>query len=229
MRNFRCFKYQGLGHIASECPNRIVITLAEWAAVKEDFEEEEKACESEPELEETQDEVIEEADEGELLVLRRVLTNQRGVKDEQRENIFHTRCTVQGKVCSLIIDGGSCANVVSVSMIEKLGMQTVTHPHPYNIQWLNQSKGIQVNSQCLITLSIGKNYQDELWCDVIPMDACHILLGRPWLYNRKVMHNGYLNTYLFSNDGKKITLAPLSHPNSMKFSHKNSPNIKIVY
>ena len=37
--------------------------------MKEEFEEEQKACESEPELEETQDEVIEEADEGELLVL----------------------------------------------------------------------------------------------------------------------------------------------------------------
>jgi len=186
MSNRRCFKCQGLGHIASECPNRKVITLAEWAAVKEDFEEEEKACESEPEDGENQDEIIEEADEGELLVLRRVLSNQRGVKDEQRENIFHTRCTVQGKVCSLIIDGGSCANVVSLSMIEKLGMQTVTHPHPYNIQWLNQSKGIQVNSRCLISFSIGKNYQDELWCDVIPMDACHMLLGRPWLYDRRV-------------------------------------------
>ena len=162
MSNCRCFKCQGLGHIASECPNRKVITLAEWAAVKEDFEEEDKACESEPEFEETQNEVIEEADEGELLVLRRVLSTQRGVKDEQRENIFHTRCTVQGKVCSLIIDGGSCANIVSLSMIEKLSMQTVTHLHPYNIQWLNQSKGIQVNSRCLISFSIRKNYQDEL-------------------------------------------------------------------
>jgi len=43
----------------------------------------------------------------------------------------------------------------------------------------------------LITFSIKQNYQDELWCDVIPMHACHMLLGRPWLYRRKVMHNGY--------------------------------------
>ena len=177
--------------------------------MKEDFEEETNEVESELEAEETQDEIIEEADEGELLVIRRVLSNQKGAKDEQRENIFHTRCTTQGKICSLIIDGGSCANVVSLSMIEKPGLQTMTHPHPYDIQWLNQSKGIQVNSRCLISFSIGKNYQDELWCDVIPMDACHILLGRPWLYDRKVMHNGYLNTYSFSKDGKKITLAPL--------------------
>jgi len=101
---------------------------------------------------------LEEADEGELLVLRRVISNQKG--DEQRENIFHTRCMVQGKVCSLIINGGSCANVVSLGMIKKRGLQTMTHPHPYNIQWLNQSKGIQMNSLCLISFSIGKNYQD---------------------------------------------------------------------
>ena len=46
MSNRRCFKCQGLGHIASECPNRKVITLAEWTAVKEDFEEEEREPES---------------------------------------------------------------------------------------------------------------------------------------------------------------------------------------
>jgi len=99
--------------------------------------------------------------------------------------------------------------VVSLRMIENLGLQRMTHPHPYNIQWLNQSKGIQVNSQCLISFSIGKSYQDELWCDVIPMDACHMILGRPWLCDHKIMHNGYLNTYSFTKDGKKITLAPL--------------------
>jgi len=229
MSNRRCFKCQGFGHIASECPNRKVITLAEWTAVKEDFEEQENGVESELEAEETQDEVIEEADEGELLVLRRVLSNQKGAKDEQRENIFHTRCTTQGKTCSLIIDGGSCANVVSLSMIEKLGLQTMIHPHPYNIQWLNQSKGIQVNSCCLISFSIGKNYQDELWCDVIPMDACHILLGRPWLYDRKVMHNGYLNTYSFSKDGKKITLAPLSPFKLHEIQPQKSLNTFIAY
>jgi len=42
------------------------------------------------------------------------------------------------------------------------------------------------------------------------MDGCHILLRRPWLFDQKVMRDGYLNTYSFSKDGKKITLAPLS-------------------
>jgi len=56
------------------------------------------------EEEEEQEQVIEAADEGEMLVLRRVLSNPHAVEDEQRENIFHSRCTFEGKVCSLIID-----------------------------------------------------------------------------------------------------------------------------
>jgi len=42
------------------------------------------------------------------------------------------------------------------------------------------------------------------------MDACHILFGQTWLFYQKVMHNGYLNTYSFTKDGKKITLTPLA-------------------
>ena len=43
------------------------------------------------------------------------------VKDEWlQNNIFHTRCTSHGKVCKVIIDGGSCENVVAATMVEKL-------------------------------------------------------------------------------------------------------------
>ena len=72
---------------------------------------------------------MEEADEGEMLVLRRALSGLR-TKEEERENIFRSRCTVEGKVCSMITDGESCANVVSLSMVEKLNLHaslTLTH------------------------------------------------------------------------------------------------------
>ena len=74
--------------------------------------------------------MIAEADEGEMLLLRRALSSEQSEKEEQRENIFHSRCTVQGKVCSLIINEGSSADVVSLSMIEKLNLQSSVHPHP---------------------------------------------------------------------------------------------------
>ena len=58
----------------------------------------------------------------------------------QRENIFHTRCHVQNKVCSVLIDEGSCTNITSTKMVEKLGLPTIKHLRPYKLQWLNVRK-----------------------------------------------------------------------------------------
>jgi len=185
------------------------MTMVECQALEEaDWEEERK--EKEVHLMEVEEECIEEADEGELLVLRRALSSQKAPNpEEQRENIFHTRCTIHSLVCSLIVDGGICANVASTTLVDKLQLKAEAHPQPYSIRWLNQGKGLKVSSRCLISLSIGKNYVDDLWCDILPMDACHILLGRPWLYDRKVTHDGFQNTYSLHQSGRKITLAPL--------------------
>nr|GEY65148.1 putative nucleotidyltransferase, ribonuclease H [Tanacetum cinerariifolium] len=102
------------------------------------------------------DHVVEEVvgpDEGACLVVRRTLSNTPDRAEFlQRDAIFHTRCTIAQRVCTVIIDGGSCTNV--------------TH-------------------RTLLSLSIGKSYEDQIWCDVIPVDACHVLLGRPWLFDRQ--------------------------------------------
>jgi hypothetical protein len=50
-------------------------------------------------------------------------------------------------------------------------------------------------------------------CDVVPMDACHILLGRPWQYDRKTVHNGLKNTYSFVKDGVKVIFGPIKNGN----------------
>ena len=61
-----------------------------------------------PSLEDVCDNNVEYPVEGESLVVRRALSAQ--VKDDdmeqQKENIFHTRCHINNKVCSMIIDGG---------------------------------------------------------------------------------------------------------------------------
>jgi len=111
--------------------------------------------------------------------------------------------------CALIIEGGSCANVASKNMAEKLKPAVSPHPSLYTIQWLNQGKGMYISYQCLLALSIGKHYKRELWRDIMPTNACHILLERPSLFNKRVMHDGRLNTYTFAKDHKKITLTPL--------------------
>lgn len=80
---------------------------------------------------------------------------------DQRENRFHTRCFVKGKVCYVIIDTGSCANVASLEMVEKLKLKIEKHSAPYQLQWLNNTGSIMVNKQVQVPISIGK-YQDEV-------------------------------------------------------------------
>jgi len=73
----------------------------------------------------------------------------------------------------------SCANVASTRVVDKLGLLTISHTKPYKLQWLSEVGEIIVNKQVLINFSIGK-YKDEVLCDVVPMEATHVLLGRPW-------------------------------------------------
>ena len=79
----------------------------------------------------------------------------------------------------MIIDGGSCTNVASTLLVEKLKLPLIKHPKPYKLQWLNDNGLVKVNKQVLISFSIGR-YKDEVLCDVVPMFAAHMLLGRPW-------------------------------------------------
>jgi len=136
-------------------------------------------------------------------------TISKPLDDTRRENIFHTRCLITNKLCSMIIDGGSCANVASTRVVEKLDLPTISHTKPYKLQWLSAEGEIMVNKQVLITFAIGK-YKDEVLCDVVPMEATHILLGRPWQYDRQVLHDGLTNKMTFTFQGRKVTLKPLS-------------------
>ncbi|KAM7469534.1 hypothetical protein LguiA_007717 [Lonicera macranthoides] len=204
-RDIKCFKCQGRGHIANQCPNKRVMVIRDNGDIETEDEDDNDSM---PPLEDVDEE--EYAVQGELLVARRSLSMQVKEDEEvQRENIFHTRCQVQDKVCSVIIDGGSCTNVAITTLVEKLGLPTIKHPRPYKLQWLNDSGEVRMNKQVLVSFRIGK-YEDEVLCDVVPMQAGHLLLGRPWQFDRRVKHDGFTNKYSFVINQKPITLVPMS-------------------
>ena len=122
---------------------------------------------------------------------------------------MHNRCHIQNKVCSVIIDGGSCTNVASTTLVEKLGMSTSKHPRPYKLQLLNDSGEVRVNKEVLISFRIGK-YEDEVLCDVVLMQVGHLLLGRPCKFDRKVKHDAFTNKYSFVHNQRIVTLVHLT-------------------
>ena len=114
----------------------------------------------------------------------------------------------QGRLCTLIIDGGSCSNLASEELVEKLNLKTEDHPNPYQIAWVNDAS-ILVSSRCLVTFNFSNNFELSAWCDVLPMKVAHIMLGRPWLFDERVQHDGYENTYTLVRNGRKKILRPM--------------------
>ena len=96
----------------------------------------------------------------------------------------------------VIIDGGSCHNLASKEMCEKLGLTMIKHPHPYHVQWLSDCGDVKVQHMVRVKFSIH-DYTDTVDCEVVPMMVCHLLLGRPWQFDRRVVHDGYENTHAF--------------------------------
>ncbi|XP_068489409.1 uncharacterized protein [Phaseolus vulgaris] len=217
----KCFKCLSYGHIASNCPSKRAMYMHDGVDSSE--HESESSRHSSPSRSPSESE-SENPHEGDLLVIRRMLGQVLKPFDEtQRKNIFHSRCLINDRVCSLIVDGGSCANVASTRVVDKLGLPTISHAKPYKLQWLSEVGEIVVNKQVLITFSIGK-YKDEVLCDVVPMEATHILLGRPWQFDRKVFHDGFTNKMSFHFHGHKVTLKSLSpkevHEDQVKMREK---------
>ncbi|XP_070038225.1 uncharacterized protein [Nicotiana tomentosiformis] len=142
-------------HIQANCPNKKAFTTLEGAIDEEDYHEEQH--------DDNLEEVVEHGDYGKYLMIQRVLHSDSSKEEPWlRHNISHTCCTSKGKVCTLIIDLGSCTNVVCEEMVIKLGFETDQFQKPYRMRWLDEGRNVQVNKRCLIPFSIGKMYQDKV-------------------------------------------------------------------
>jgi hypothetical protein len=138
-----------------------------------------------------------------------LLTPEKEVESSvQRSRLFRTACTTKDRKCKVIVDSGSTDNLFSTEMVEKLELKTTKHPSPYKVSWLQKGQRVSVTKQCLVEFKIG-NYHHQILCDVIPMDICHILLGRPWQYDRNVVHDGRMNTYTLEKNGRIHKLLPI--------------------
>lgn len=214
-RDITCFKCKGRGHMQRDCPNQRIMIKTEAGEYESQGEE----------TIDSQDDEVEYPEIGEILVIRRVLSALVEPEETaQRENIFHTRCSINGKVCSLIIDGGSCTNVASEYMVNKLGLERIKHPRPYKLRWLNDKAEMKISEQVIVPFTVGR-YHDEVTCDVVPMQASHLLLGRPWQFDRETTHNGCTNLYTVIHDKKRYQLAPLLPSQVHELQAKSSKEI----
>ena len=158
------------------CPNtkKILLTQESYISASDDEEVADPNSENSEEVEHLID-GYEFAANCTNLMVKRVQEDR--IEDKgQQWNIFQTQCQVNNTYCKLIIDSGSYTNVVSKSLVDALALPTWKHPQPHCIEWLYESGKLKVTHKVRLKFSVG-DYTDTVICDVLPMDACHVLLG----------------------------------------------------
>jgi hypothetical protein len=204
----QCHCCLGFGHVRKDCPSQRAYMATDDGYISTSDMEDDAA----------EDATVEDGDvlgsedtvAFRSIIIHRVLSTKLQQPEKlQRHNLFQTFFIINNRRARVIIDGGSCNNLVSLDLVKKLGLTTCPHPHSYHLMWFNDAVKAKVIHTCSVSFSIG-SYASSVDYDVVPMEAYSILFGHPWEVANDTTHHGRSNTYTFMHKGKKITLLPLT-------------------
>jgi hypothetical protein len=145
-------------------------------------------------------------------------------QEKMRIELFHIRVVSKHTKIDMLFDSGSQANLISEETVKKLKFETSQHPKPYPLGWICDNAKLQVTRKCKIRFSITANFVDEVELDVIPLDICGIVLGSPYLYDRKAIFYHRENKYHLFKDG--IEFIVRAHTKKMNLSIINAGQMK---
>jgi hypothetical protein len=145
-------------------------------------------------------------------------------QEKERIELFHIRVVSKHTKIDTLFDTGSQAKLISEDTIKKLKLETIPHPKPYPLGWICDNAKLQVTRRCKLRFAITANFIDEVELDVIPLDICGIVLGSPYLYDRKsIFHRHENKDHLFKNGVEYIVRA---HTKKMNLSLVNAGQMK---
>nr|CAD1834735.1 unnamed protein product [Ananas comosus var. bracteatus] len=104
---------------------------------------------------------------------------------DKREELFNFRVQIKNEVIDAIIDrSGSQKNLISENLVQRLGLSTTPHPHPYPLGWINSNIEMKIDHQCKVKFAVTSVYIDEMLCEVVPLNICNLIFGSPYLWDR---------------------------------------------
>ncbi|GJS70080.1 ribosomal RNA-processing protein 8 [Tanacetum coccineum] len=123
--------------------------------------------------------------------------------DEEAEQVTYV---VQQTLCS----PKSCKNLASKALVKDFKLSIEPRHSPYQIGWIKKGLALKVTKICKVPLAIGKHYNELIIFDDFDIEACHVLLERPWQHDMDATHQGKSNMYLFKWCGQTIDMLSLS-------------------
>jgi hypothetical protein len=115
-------------------------------------------------------------------------SNNESRDDEGKRNeLFHIRVVSKHTKIDTLFDPSSQVNLISEALVKKMGLETKPHPNHYPLGWVCDKGKLNVTKQCRVRFAIASKLIDELDLDVVSLHRCGIVLGSPYLYDRKLV------------------------------------------
>ena len=90
--------------------------------------------------------------------------------ERERNELFRIRVISKHNKIDTLFDSGSQVNLISETLVKKLGLQTKPHEKPYPLGWVCDKTKLQVTRQCKLRFAIGSTFVDEVELDIVPLD-----------------------------------------------------------
>ena len=102
-----------------------------------------------------------------------VLMGDSQQRNDPKRRTLETKVNLLGSVgYVLVLYDSSYGNYLAPQVVETLGIECVMRRDPYY-----QGRYL-VDRSARVFFTHG-NYQEDIWCDVLPLDDCHLCLGNP--------------------------------------------------
>lgn len=209
--NSQCHTCKGKGHFKKYCHNLKRVLLTNDGYVTNKSREKSK---SEKKMQnivvfETGAPLCSDGGDGFDLMVRKVAHDDAPIVEKgQRQNVFQSIFKIKGKNYKVIVDGGSYNNIINGDLVHALGISTWRQPHPRYVKWLNGVGNLKITHHARGQFLVG-SYVDKMVCDVAPVQACHLLLGRFWQFDHNATHHAMSNKYSFMHQGVNHVLEPM--------------------
>ena len=132
--------------------------------------------------------------------------------DDPRERLFTVKMQVKTTLVDAVIDSGNQKNLISRAVVKSLGLTTSKHPSPYPLGWIQKEGSLEIVEQCTFKFAFDEQYIDEVTCDVVPLDVCHVMLGSPYLWDRDATLYRREQKYSFVKNGRTFVIKSIASP-----------------
>jgi hypothetical protein len=125
---------------------------------------------------------------------------------DSRSKLIHIRVIMRHTKVDTLIDSGSQSKLISEEVVKALRLNTQMHHKPYSLKWISNNHKLHITKQCTFKFAISSKFVDEVTCDVVPLNECGMVLGSPYLYDRKEIFYTEQNQYHLTKEGNEYVV-----------------------